>query len=127
LLKNVGEGDKNVRKKKSFPFTLGTDGYQSKVMVKIVNGRSVRYCILCDTIEDVVTIATLVDPEKKVKTRYYLCRTCSRELESLTKENRESLVAKVIEPRLEGTPKVLVNSEENWKRLWPRDRRELSE
>ncbi len=67
------------------------------------NGTWRPMCLLCETKDNITCRAYWLSEEKEglMLTMYFLCDVCYEELEAQTEKERESMVAKVIEPKIE--------------------------
>lgn len=62
------------------------------------------FCILCNTINELNVTAFWVNPKEKRVFVYTLCKECAKEFFSLSKNDRKSIVANVIEKKIMSLP-----------------------
>ncbi len=74
--------------------------YQKSIVAKIEGKKIVPACIFCEAENNINVRAFWVDDGRKKVIMYHLCKACGDEFFSLPEAQRESLVTKVIEKRI---------------------------
>jgi len=80
---------------------LAKDGYKFSLISSITQSAIIATCILCNTNQNVTVRALWVDNERKRVIMYHLCKDCWDEFYGLGETQRESIVSKIIEKRIE--------------------------
>jgi len=74
--------------------------YKKSLIAKIERKSIIPMCILCETEHNITGKALWVNDAEKKVVLYFLCAECSEEFQSLSEEERESIVENVIEKKI---------------------------
>lgn len=77
------------------------ESYKKALLVEVKEKKLLPVCILCDTTDNISVKALWVDDERKRAILYFLCRDCGDEFLRLSDTDRKSIVAKVIEKKID--------------------------
>jgi uncharacterized protein YlaI len=75
--------------------------YQKSAVVKIKGKKLLSSCIFCEAEDNITVKALWVDDEKKRVIIYFMCRDCAEDFFGRSDVDRESIVAKLIEPKID--------------------------
>lgn len=78
-----------------------TKSYTVILTARTKGKRVIPFCILCDTADDITWHGVWIDDTRSRIICYSFCNECSKEFLNLSETDRESIVAKVIEKRLD--------------------------
>jgi 3,4-dihydroxy-2-butanone 4-phosphate synthase len=85
--------------------------YELKVMSREVsNGGTIKYCMLCDTTNNITVTGMWTDNEARMNTVYFICEDCAKEFEGMSEDQRVSIIEKIIEKRIDSTPVVRLST-----------------
>jgi hypothetical protein len=81
--------------------------YELKVMCRTTsNGGAVKYCILCDTTKNINVTGVWLPDDIKQNIVYFICKDCAKEFKDMPEDQRESIIEKIIEKRIDAMPVV---------------------
>ena len=81
-------------------------GYRFYKVLYFQGNVAFSYCILCGTANEINVTAVWTNYTQKRVTFYNLCKTCGDEFYSLSQNDRDSIVANVIEPKITSLPNL---------------------
>ncbi|MDH5266217.1 MAG: hypothetical protein OEW62_00910 [Candidatus Bathyarchaeota archaeon] len=83
--------------------------YETTIIAKFNGKGMVKFCILCDTVENITWTALWIEDDIKRVIGYYLCDDCGKELQGLPEVQRESIIAKIIEKKIDAFPRITIS------------------